>query len=41
VPVELGILVMLVVLFITAAYFALAKLEQVGRRQGQLIERRR
>jgi ABC-2 type transport system permease protein len=41
VPVELAILVVLAVLFITAAYFALAKLEQVGRRQGRLIERRR
>jgi ABC-2 type transport system permease protein len=41
VPVELAILVVLAVLFITGAYFALAKLEQVGRRQGRLIERRR
>jgi ABC-2 type transport system permease protein len=41
VAVELAILVVLAVVFITAAYFALAKLEQVGRRQGRLIERRR
>jgi ABC-2 type transport system permease protein len=41
VPVELAILVVLAVLFITGAYFALARLEQVGRRQGRLIERRR
>jgi ABC-2 type transport system permease protein len=41
VQVELAILVVLGVIFITAAYFALSRLEQVGRRQGRLIERRR
>jgi len=41
VPVELAILCVLAVVFITGAYFALAKLEQVGRQQGRLIERRR
>jgi ABC-2 type transport system permease protein len=41
VQVELAILVVLGVVFITAAYFALSRLEQVGRRQGRLIERRR
>jgi ABC-2 type transport system permease protein len=41
VPVELGILVVLAVVFVAAAYFALSRLEQVGRQQGRLIERRR
>lgn len=39
--VELAILSVLAVIFITVAYFLLAKLEQVGREQGRLIERRR
>jgi ABC-2 type transport system permease protein len=41
VNVELGILIVLAVVFIAAAGFALARLEQVGRREGRLIERRR
>lgn len=41
VPAETAILVVLVVLFIAAAGVALKKLEQVGRRDGRLIERRR
>ena len=41
VPVELAILMVLAVVFIAAAYFALSRLEQIGRRQGRLIERRR
>ncbi len=41
VPVELAILAVLAVVFIIAAYFALARLEQIGRQQGRLIERRR
>jgi ABC-2 type transport system permease protein len=41
VPVELAILLVLAVVFITAAYFALSRLEHVGRQQGRLIERRR
>lgn len=41
VPVELVILVVLAVVFIVAAFFALSRLEQIGRRQGRLIERRR
>lgn len=41
VPVELAVQLVLAVVFITAAYFALAKLEQIGRQQGRLIERRR
>ncbi len=39
--IELAILSVLAVIFITVAYFLLAKLEQVGREQGRLIERRR
>ncbi len=39
--VELAILLVLAVVFIAAAYFALSKLEQVGRQQGRLVERRR
>ncbi|MFZ2486765.1 MAG: ABC transporter permease [Anaerolineae bacterium] len=39
--IELTILSVLAVIFITVAYFLLAKLEQVGREQGRLIERRR
>jgi len=39
--VELAILLVLAVVFIVAAYFALSKLEQVGRQQGRLVERRR
>jgi len=41
VTVELAILLVLAVVFITAAYFALSKLEHVGRQQGRLVERRR
>jgi hypothetical protein len=41
VSVETGILLGLAAVFITAAWFALAKLEEVGRREGRLIERRR
>ena len=41
VEVELGILVVLTVVFISAAYYMLAKLEEIGRREGRLIERRR
>ncbi len=41
VPVELGILAGLAVIFITGAYFMLRKLEEIGRREGRLIERRR
>ncbi|MBN8634619.1 MAG: ABC transporter permease [Anaerolineae bacterium] len=42
-PVELEVvlLILLSVLFIGGAYFALRKLEQIGRREGRLIERRR
>lgn len=39
--VELAVLAVLAVIFISVAYAALTKLEQVGRRQGRLIERRR
>lgn len=41
VPVELGILIVLAVIFIAAARVALARLEEIGRREGRLIERRR
>lgn len=41
VPLELGILVVLSVIFISAAYLTLNKLEEIGRRDGRLIERRR
>lgn len=41
VQVELGALVVLAVIFLAAAAFALARLEEVGRREGRLIERRR
>lgn len=41
VEVEIGILVVLTVLFIGAAVIMLAKLEEIGRREGRLIERRR
>jgi ABC-2 type transport system permease protein len=41
VPVEIGTLVGLSVVFIAAAYGALSKLEDIGRREGRLIERRR
>ena len=37
----LAILLVLSVLFITGAYFMLNKLEEIGRREGRLIERRR
>jgi len=38
---ELGILSVLAVIFIALAYVALAKMEELGRRDGRLIERRR
>jgi len=41
VTVELAILAVLAVVFITMAYVALSKMEEIGRRQGRLIERRR
>ncbi len=41
VPLEVGILAALSVIFIGAAGFALARLEVVGRREGRIIERRR
>jgi len=41
VPLEIGILVLLAVIFITGAKLALDKLEEIGRREGRLIERRR
>ncbi len=41
VPLEVGILVVLAAVFIATAGLALAKLEEVGRREGRLIERRR
>ncbi len=41
VQVEVGVLFALAALFITTASIALSKLEQVGRREGRLIERRR
>ena len=41
VEVELVILIVLAVIFIYAAAWMLAKLEDIGRREGRLIERRR
>lgn len=41
VPLEVGILVLLALIFIIGAKLALGKLEEVGRREGRLIERRR
>ena len=41
VPLELAILSVLSVVFITAAWLMLGKLEEIGRREGRLIERRR
>jgi ABC-2 type transport system permease protein len=41
VTVETAILAVLAVFFITGAYLALAKMEEIGRRDGRLIERRR
>jgi ABC-2 type transport system permease protein len=38
---ELGILAVLAVIFINGARLALARLEEIGRREGRLIERRR
>lgn len=40
-PLELGALVVLAVVFVAAAGIALARLEEVGRREGRLTERRR
>jgi ABC-2 type transport system permease protein len=41
VPIELAILVVLALIFIYAAGKMLAKLEDIGRREGRLIEQRR
>jgi ABC-2 type transport system permease protein len=41
VELEAAILAVLGVIFVAAAYVALAKLEEIGRREGRLIERRR
>jgi hypothetical protein len=41
VPVEIGLLAVMGVVFFFGARFALARLEEVGRREGRLIERRR
>lgn len=41
VPIEIAILAGLSVIFIGIAYVALSKLEELGRREGRLIERRR
>ncbi len=41
VPLEIGILIFLAVFFIAGAGWMLAKLEEIGRREGRLIERRR
>ncbi len=41
IEVELGVLAVLGVVFITAAGWLLSKLEEIGRRDGRLIERRR
>lgn len=41
VQVELSVLAVLAVIFLAAAAFALTRLEEVGRREGRLIERRR
>ena len=38
---EAGILVILSVVFLSGAYYLLRRLEEVGRREGRLIERRR
>ena len=41
VPVEIAVLLALTALFLTIAYVALSRLEERGRREGRLIERRR
>nr|MBN1228613.1 ABC transporter permease [Anaerolineae bacterium] len=41
VPIEIAVLLVLCVFFITGAYFMLNKLEEIGRREGRLTERRR
>lgn len=41
VEVEIGILAVLTVVFIGGAYYLLSKLEEIGRREGRLTERRR
>lgn len=41
VPLEIAILVVLSVIFLTGAYIMLGKLEEIGRQDGRLIERRR
>lgn len=38
---EVGVLAVLAVIFIGAAYYSLSRLEEIGRREGRLIERRR
>lgn len=38
---EVAILAVLAVIFIGAAYYSLSRLEEIGRREGRLIERRR
>lgn len=38
---EIGILAVLAVVFVSAAFYGLARLEVVGRREGRLIERRK
>lgn len=38
---EIGILALLAVIFVSAAFYGLARLEVVGRREGRLIERRK
>jgi ABC-2 type transport system permease protein len=40
VPVELAILLVLTVIFLVVAWYALTRLEELGRRDGRLIERR-
>ncbi len=41
VPLEMGILTVSSVVFISSAHLALTRLEQIGRQEGRLIERRR
>jgi hypothetical protein len=38
---EIGVLAVLAVIFVSAAFYGLARLEVVGRREGRLIERRK
>jgi ABC-2 type transport system permease protein len=39
--VEAGLLAVMAVVFITIAWYALKRLEETGRREGRLIERRK